>query len=187
MAQDKAVDTEKYAGSGRVVSALGKASLFYIPGSVLTKMAISKWGENAFNAGHDFGSYGELLSIKGVKGKGLALTLAIGSIAASIYGLVSGWKGAAKGKAQFEELKSQNGMKDQAIGGLQTQVVGLQQEVGAHRSFAEQHAKKQPIGFHVPEPHGNHAEKHASHGEHASHADAVRASQAEAAHEARVH
>ena len=171
MAQDKAVDTEKYAGSGRVVSALGSFSLWAVP-SVLIGGIFSIPLLKSAHIAED---------VSQLKGKALATVGGIAALGGLAYGTFSGWRNAAKGKAQFEELKSQNQQKEQAIGGLQTQVVGLQQEVGAHRSFAEQHAKKQPIGFHVPEPHGNHAEKHASHAEHASHADAVRASQAEAA------
>ena len=173
MAQGNAADTKEYQGIGRFFGAAGG---LFTATAVTNKVLLPL-------AGVRFDG----LNLVATKGRKLGFLALMGSAALEIGAAVVGWKVAAKGQKQFENLKSEIAAKDGLIIGMQTQIGGLQQEVHAHRSFAEQHAKKQPMGFHVPEPHGNHAEKHASHAEHASHADAVRASQAEAAHEGRVH
>jgi C4-type Zn-finger protein len=89
------------------------------------------------------------------------------SLVSVVYGAVSGWKKSNKGKAQFEDLKTQVDTSSARADGLLAQVEGLNQEVGAHRkSFAELHAKHE-------EQSASHAAKHESRAEHGSQAAAA--------------
>lgn len=173
MAQDKQISNEKYQGSGRLVSALGKASLFSIPASLLNGFAGVRFINNLDDAGFNPTSVKEAMQIKDVKGRGLFIGTSVLAVTGLVYGLISGWRTSSRGKAQFEGMKSEAVANEAKIEGLQTQVSGLHQEVQGHRaSFAERHAKKE---------HASHAEKAGGHhGEHGSHAEAARASQHEA-------
>lgn len=193
MAQDKAVNTEKYAGPGKLSSAIGSTFLWSIPASIVMgistlplikgtfdalssavftapKILRDSKAENFFELAKD-----TIEAAPKIKGKGWAIAGAGTSIAMVIYGAVSGWLKAGKAKEQFESLKLEVAVKDTEIEGLHTQVGGLHQEAQAHRAgFAERHAKKE---------HASHAEKASGHhSENASHADSVRVSRHESEH-----
>lgn len=150
-------NTDKYQGTGRVASAIGSATLWSIPGTIVSTLASIPLKKSLEEVG----------SLAEAKGKGLAVVGGIVALGTLIYGAVSGWKKSNKGKAQFEDLKTQVDASSARADGLLTQVEGLNQEVGAHRkSFAELHAKHEAQS-------ASHAAKHESRAEHGSHADAA--------------
>lgn len=188
MAQDKAVNTEKYQGSGKLVSAIGRSSLLAGVTSVIALPLASIKGGKIFDQLNSLPENKEIsqqafdkLVSKATYRNPVVLVLLALPVVSLIYGLISGARASSKGKAQFEALKSEAEVKDGLITGLQTritgletQVSGLHQEVQGHRAnFAERHPKKESPA-HAPKDHGSHGET-------------VRASQHETAEAARTH
>ncbi|MFM9890916.1 MAG: hypothetical protein ACKVOE_09840 [Rickettsiales bacterium] len=161
---DNTVNTEKYQGTGRIASALGSASLWAIPGTIVGSLMTLPLYKSLATAE----------SYSAVKGKGLAIVGGLIATGTMIYGAVSGWKKAANGKAQFDALNTELNTRESVSNALQQQVVGLNHEVATHRkSFADLHAKH--------EEHLSHASQHGSRAEHGSHAAAAEHDQAKAA------
>lgn len=137
---EKAVNTEKYQGPGKILSTISGAASGLVP---------AVWA----------GPLAANLS----RSRILGFVTMIGLPAIGAY---LGYRGAAKGKAQFEALKAEAGTHEARADALETQVSGLTQEVATTRkSFAELHAKH--------EQHLSHAAQHPSRADHGSHAAAA--------------
>lgn len=153
-------NVEKYQGTGKIGSAAGGFMLWSFLGGAVSAVAslpLVKTLKSEEALAESF------LALKGAK---LAVLGTVAGLGISIYGAVRGWNKSAAGEQQFNSLKSQRDEANIRNEGLQTQVNGLNQEVGVHRKrFSES------------------TESRVAHGSHASaaEADKANASMAEAA------
>ncbi|MFO0109670.1 MAG: hypothetical protein ACK52W_03945, partial [Alphaproteobacteria bacterium] len=119
-----------------------------IPGGIvsgLLSIPLAKWGLEAVEA------VTTSKAIPQVRGAALATFGVIAGLGVAVYGGIRGWGKARKGEEQFNALKSQREELNTRNEALQTQVQGLNEEVGVHRKrFSE--------GVHSRAAHGSHAE-----------------------------
>jgi hypothetical protein len=121
-----AVQTETYAGPGRISSAFGGWVLWGIPGAV-----------------------GHAVSWT-TRGRRMGLLANLAGLGLSIYGAVSGWGKAARAEQQYGGLKAQILTQDARNEGLQAQVNGLTQEVETYRkSYAQGVQSRAEQGSHA--------------------------------------
>lgn len=150
MVDKSKTDTEKYAGPGKIGSAVGGSAVWGALGVVTT--ALLSWPLiAAANKGEVVGAETLWKTLRNAKGGNFAIFGAAAGIGLLIYGAIRGWGKARKGEEQFNELKSQRDELNARNDGLQTQVQGLNEEVGVHRKrFSE--------GLHSRAAHGSHAD-----------------------------
>ena len=143
MADKSKADTEKYTGPGKITSALGGGLLWYIPGTIVS--AIS-----AIPLRNTIAKDGVAESLPKTKGFALAIAGLVAGIGLSVYGAIRGWGKARKAEEQFNELKSQRNELIVRNEALQTQVQGLNEEIGSHRKrFSETISPKSIHGSHA--------------------------------------
>ena len=148
MVDKSKTDTEKYAGTGKIGSALGGWALWSIPGGIIASILsipLAKWLAEAVEAA----SNSQVMPR--VRGGVPATFGVIAGLGVAVYGAIRGWGKARKGEEQFNELKSQRNELNIRNEALQTQIQGLNEEVGVHRKrFSE--------GINSRSAHGSHAE-----------------------------
>ena len=138
MAIDTTGKKEEYQGPGRIASSLGKG--------VWNALEIASIAWVIEGAVSFFAKSQKVLNRVGVA------ALAVTGIAA-IYGLVTGWMSASKGKKQFEDAQSQLVEAKNTINTQQQEVMAAHQEVASTRKAFTDSIKPRA-------EHGSHAAAH---------------------------
>jgi cell division protein FtsB len=132
--------------------------LWSIPGAIvsgLLSIPFARWGAEALRAAES-GS-----QTPKIRGAALATIGGIAYLGAATYGAIRGWGKARKGEEQFNELKSQRNELNARNQAMETQVQGLNEEVGMNRKrFTETISSRSAHGSHKDAAH--HDKKHSA-------------------------
>jgi hypothetical protein len=154
MSDKPKTDTEKYAGPGKITSAIGGWILWGIPGSVVTALS-------GLPLRNTIETSGMAESLPKTKGFALGITGLVVGFGLAAYGAIRGWGKARKGEEQFNELKSQRNELNARNQAMETQVQGLNEEVGMNRKrFTETISSRSAHGSHKDAAH--HDKKHSA-------------------------